>query len=159
MSRSAQRIGVCTNFCRAPGAGCLQLWVNVCSLRRGRVSAIGGCIPMDSQAKTESFLQKRITSIDALRGFDMFWITGGEGIIHALHRVAPGPTTEALDMQFRHVSWAGFHFYDLIFPLFLFVVGAVLPFSLTRRLEAGANRGHSFTATSSVAWWCSSCWA
>lgn len=42
--------------------------------------------------------------------------------------------------QFRHVEWEGFHFYDLIFPLFVFIVGLVLPFSLTRRLEAGANR-------------------
>lgn len=45
-----------------------------------------------------------------------------------------------LARQFQHVEWEGFHFYDLIFPLFIFIVGLVLPFSLTRRLEAGANR-------------------
>ena len=69
----------------------------------------------------------------------MFWITGGEEIIHALYKVLPNRFTHALDVQFHHVNWQGFHFYDLIFPLFLFVVGAVLPFSLTRRLEAGAD--------------------
>ncbi len=95
---------------------------------------------MVNEAKTQSFLQRRITSIDALRGFDMFWITGGEEIIHALYKVLPNRFTQALDTQFQHVHWEGFHFYDLIFPLFLFVVGAVLPFSLTRRLEAGADR-------------------
>lgn len=92
----------------------------------------------------QSFLQKRVASIDALRGFDMFWITGGEEIIRALHKVSPGPATGALNVQFQHVQWAGFHFYDLIFPLFLFVVGAVLPFSVTKRLEAGASRGRLY---------------
>lgn len=82
----------------------------------------------------------RIASIDALRGFDMFWITGGEGLIHSLYKALPGPVMAALDNQFHHVPWEGFRFYDLIFPLFLFVVGVVLPFSLTRRLEKGANR-------------------
>ncbi len=83
----------------------------------------------------------RIASIDALRGFDMFWITGGEGIIHALAHIFPSsPAMQGLDHQFHHVPWEGFVFYDLIFPLFIFIVGVVLPFSLTKRLEAGANR-------------------
>ena len=82
----------------------------------------------------------RVASVDALRGFDMFWITGGEEVIHSIYKVFPNPITAVLDGQFEHVRWAGFHFYDLIFPLFLFLVGVVLPFSLTRRLEAGANR-------------------
>jgi predicted acyltransferase len=70
----------------------------------------------------------------------MFWIAGGEEIIHALHKVLPSPLTAGLNTQFQHVPWEGFHFYDLIFPLFLFVVGLVLPFSLSRRLEEGAHR-------------------
>jgi predicted acyltransferase len=96
------------------------------------------------EAEPKTFLAKRIASIDALRGFDMFWITGGEAIIHALHRLHPGGTMNALNKQFEHMPWAGFHFYDLIFPLFLFVVGVVLPFSLTKRLEAGANRAQLY---------------
>jgi predicted acyltransferase len=96
------------------------------------------------EATPKTFLEKRVASIDALRGFDMFWITGGEVIIHALHKLHPGVTTNALDRQFEHVPWAGFHFYDLIFPLFLFVVGVVLPFSLTKRLEAGADRARLY---------------
>jgi predicted acyltransferase len=82
----------------------------------------------------------RVASIDALRGFDMVWITGGEGVIHAFHQVIPNSVTDTLDRQFHHVPWEGFRFYDLIFPLFLFVVGVVLPLSLTRRLESGAKR-------------------
>lgn len=70
----------------------------------------------------------------------MFWITGGEGLVHSLYKALPGPTMAALDNQFHHVLWQGFVFYDLIFPLFIFVVGLVLPFSLTHRLEKGASR-------------------
>jgi len=82
----------------------------------------------------------RVESIDALRGFDMFWISGGDGLIHTLFKALPIPLLALLSRQFHHVDWEGFHFYDLIFPLFVFIVGLVLPFSLTRRLEAGANR-------------------
>lgn len=84
--------------------------------------------------------KKRIASIDALRGFDMFWIAGGETIIHAIYKVWPGATTLALSNQFEHVSWEGFRFYDLIFALFVFMAGMVMPMSLTRRLEEGADR-------------------
>jgi predicted acyltransferase len=95
---------------------------------------------MANEVPPQAFIQKRVASIDALRGFDMFWIAGGEGIIHAFYKVWPNAATRVLDTQFDHMPWAGFHFYDLIFPLFVFVVGAVLPFSLTRRMEEGANR-------------------
>ncbi len=99
---------------------------------------------MAHDEKNQSFFQKRIASIDALRGFDMFWITGGEEIIHAIHKTWPGPAATALDVQFHHMAWAGFHFYDLIFPLFIFVVGVVLPFSLTKHLEEGASRAQLY---------------
>ncbi len=99
---------------------------------------------MSENAQAQSFFQKRLASIDALRGFDMFWITGGEEIIHAIIKTWPGHAATALEVQFHHTRWSGFHFYDLIFPLFIFVVGVVLPFSLTKRLEAGANRAQIY---------------
>jgi predicted acyltransferase len=71
----------------------------------------------------------RLWSIDALRGFDMFWIMGGDSLAKALAKWWGIP---ALHDQFEHVNWEGFRFYDLIFPLFLFLVGAVLPFSLDK---------------------------
>lgn len=82
----------------------------------------------------------RVASIDALRGFDMIWIVGGAALIHALHQAIPGPTTALLSHEFEHVPWQGFHFYDLIFPLFIFVMGLVLPFSLSRYQREGADR-------------------
>ena len=99
---------------------------------------------MGNDIQAKPFVAKRVASIDALRGFDMFWIAGGDSIIHAIYKVWPGAATRGLDAQFEHVAWDGFHFFDLIFPLFLFVVGVVLPFSLTRRLEEGADRRQLF---------------
>ena len=80
-------------------------------------------------------------SLDALRGFDMFWIMGGDALASSLNKVAHGnPVVEKLTDQLEHVEWAGFRFYDLIFPLFVFIVGVSLVFSLTR-LIAEQGRG------------------
>jgi len=74
-------------------------------------------------------------SLDALRGFDMFWIVGGEELAHALYKGWSNPLTAMLDRQMDHVPWGGVHFYDLIFPLFVFIVGASIVFSLTKTIE------------------------
>ncbi len=83
----------------------------------------------------------RVVSIDALRGFDMFWIIGGGEVFTTLAEVWKHPVTQTIQCQLSHVEWEGFHFEDLIFPLFLFIVGAVLPFSVSRRLERGQSLG------------------
>ncbi len=77
----------------------------------------------------------RVTSIDALRGFDMFWIMGGEALAGALLRLINTPAALTLAEQFDHSEWNGFTFYDLIFPLFLFIVGASIPFALAKRMQ------------------------
>src|SRR6185369_17194187 len=82
----------------------------------------------------------RLVSIDALRGFDMFWIIGGGAVFAALVKVRPNWFTQTLHEQLEHVQWEGFHFEDVIYPLFLFIIGIVLPFSLARRDERGQSR-------------------
>jgi predicted acyltransferase len=62
---------------------------------------------------------ERVTSLDALRGFDVFWIIGGEEIFHRLRTIRRNPKTGWIDRQLTHVPWAGFHFYGMIFPMFL----------------------------------------
>lgn len=85
---------------------------------------------------------ERLYSLDALRGFDMFWLLGGEQIIYALCAGASaGSFAFALNQQFHHVQWEGFHFYDFIFPLFLFLIGVAVPLSIERRLARGDSRG------------------
>jgi len=83
---------------------------------------------------------KRIVSIDALRGFDMFWISSGEAFFIALFTFFGTPFFMKLAEQFDHPAWTGFRFYDIIFPLFLFIMGVVMPVSVTRRLEKGDSR-------------------
>jgi predicted acyltransferase len=92
----------------------------------------------DMASKTETEPPARLTSIDALRGFDMFWIVGGDRIARTLGRWWGTPQSQQFAEQFEHVRWEGFRFYDLIFPLFLFLVGVVLPFSL-RKYQSGED--------------------
>lgn len=78
-------------------------------------------------------------SVDALRGFDMLWIVGAGGIVTALEQMSANPVTTLLATQLKHVEWEGFRFYDLIFPLFLFIVGVSLVFSLDKALAQGGR--------------------
>ncbi len=84
----------------------------------------------------------RLVSLDALRGFDMFWILGGDAAMRALGKVAPVEPLPTLAGQFEHKDWAGFAFYDLIFPLFIFIVGVSSVFSLSR-IVAQHGRGEA----------------
>src|SRR5438105_4789809 len=85
---------------------------------------------------------QRLLSVDALRGFDMFWIIGANSLVYALNRMSQNSPakflsapTKFLAGQLEHAEWEGFHFYDLIFPLFVFIVGVSLVFSLSRTVE------------------------
>ena len=80
---------------------------------------------------------QRLYSLDALRGFDMFWIMGAEGIVHSMSKATGSPFWQAFADQMTHPAWNGFHFYDLIFPLFLFMAGVATPYSIGRKLENG----------------------
>lgn len=82
-------------------------------------------------------LRERIVSIDALRGFDMFFLIGGFAIIRAVCGYLRTPWSDAVAAQLKHTDWHGFHFVDLIFPLFLFLVGASMAFSFEKRLQRG----------------------
>lgn len=82
----------------------------------------------------------RLLSLDALRGFDMFFIMGGAELVAALATLFPCAATEALAGQMGHTAWNGLTFYDTIFPLFLFVAGISFPFSLAKQQAAGGSR-------------------
>ena len=83
---------------------------------------------------------RRLKSLDALRGFDMFWIAGGEQVIHSIRKFSDAGIVVFLDTQFLHRDWEGLTFYDLIFPLFLFIVGVSLVFSLNKTLDEKGGR-------------------
>ena len=79
----------------------------------------------------------RLASLDALRGFDMLWIVGGGAVANALEKMDSNGVTTFLTRQLTHAAWEGFRFYDLIFPLFLFMVGVAMVFSLEKMLASG----------------------
>jgi predicted acyltransferase len=78
---------------------------------------------------------RRLLSLDALRGFDMFWIMGGDSLAAAFGALSHNAFVKAVTDQLEHVEWAGLRFYDCIFPLFVFIVGVSLTFSIGRTLE------------------------
>jgi predicted acyltransferase len=86
----------------------------------------------------------RLVSLDALRGFDMFWIIGGGEIAHAAAKLTGWAWLVWLSGQLEHPKWHGFAFYDLIFPLFLFMAGVAMPFSFEKRLARGDTRGQLY---------------
>ena len=91
-----------------------------------------------AQSKTVA-TSKRIVSIDALRGFTMLFIIGGGGFVISLNKVWPNLITEFLATNMKHAGWEGFYFMDLIFPLFLFLVGVLLPFVILGKIKNGTS--------------------
>ena len=83
----------------------------------------------------------RWATLDALRGFAMFWLVGGEQLVKAIAAGAEkGSWREKLQQQFTYSRWDGYHFYDLIMPLFMFALGVALPLSIAGRMERGDDR-------------------
>jgi predicted acyltransferase len=86
---------------------------------------------------------QRLVSLDALRGFDMCWILGMGGVVAALLKqfASESVITGVVTTQLEHAAWDGFRFYDLIFPLFLFIAGVSMAIALPRRLEREGHAG------------------
>jgi predicted acyltransferase len=85
-------------------------------------------------------LQGRLLSLDALRGLDMLFLLGISGVFRALPKLSDNGVFNFLAGQCQHTVWHGFHIYDLIFPLFIFMVGVSVPFAISKRLQDGYSR-------------------
>src|SRR6476646_6269279 len=96
--------------------------------------------PSTRVVRTQLSSPQRLYSLDALRGFDMFWIMGAEEIVHSLANATGSSFWNGFSNQLTHPAWNGFHFYDLIFPLFLFIAGVAAPYSVGRELEKGKSK-------------------
>ena len=107
-------------------------------------------------------MNRRLLSLDALRGFDMFWIISGEGIFHSFangimnkyglirnsedwtiatngHLTTIERIMIVISNQLHHTPWNGFTFYDMIFPLFIFISGVSMPFSYHKYLNENSR--------------------
>jgi len=83
----------------------------------------------------------RVDSVDALRGFTIFWILGGDALAWALKDMSFdregfwSAAAGAIGDQLQHAPWEGVRFYDLIFPMFIFVTGVSIVLALPRLVE------------------------
>ena len=74
----------------------------------------------------------RIVAIDALRGFDMFWIAGGRELLLAAIAIFRDPRSSLASSSNLSIRVGGLTAWDLIMPLFLFVVGDAMPFAFAQ---------------------------
>lgn len=84
---------------------------------------------------------QRLVSLDVLRGFDMFWILGMEEVGVAIARASGAPWAQFVGRQLDHAAWAGFHFLDLIFPMFVFISGMSVVFSSEKAVATFGRSG------------------
>ena len=82
----------------------------------------------------------RLQSLDALRGFDMFFIMGLASLIRYICALFPEGSDCWLAQTMLHASWDGLRHHDTIFPLFLFLAGVAFPFSYAKQVSLGKSR-------------------
>ena len=87
---------------------------------------------------------QRLLSIDALRGFDMLLISGGGTFLVLLENNTGLASIDWIANQLKHPAWNGFTFYDFIFPLFLFIAGVSMAFSLNKGIEMGLSKAELY---------------
>ena len=95
-------------------------------------------------------MNERLLSLDFYRGLTMFLLIA-EFSHHFTYMVSPeleGSIIYAIGEQFHHVKWIGLHFWDLIQPFFMFIVGVAMPLSFSKRMAKGDSygkiRNHAF---------------
>jgi len=76
---------------------------------------------------------KRLVSLDAFRGWTMFWIVGGAALVSGLQALTPNPIINGLVYELNHTDWQGLRFYDLIWPSFMLMTGMSVPLSYAKR--------------------------
>lgn len=81
---------------------------------------------------------ERLVSLDAFRGFTMFWLMGGKAFMMAIAGIGLGTVSVFLKYELTHSPWEGLRYYDLIWPSFMLMVGVSVPFSFTK----GRNMRH-----------------
>jgi predicted acyltransferase len=100
-----------------------------------KMDATGLTPPAAGSSREKS---QRFVALDVMRGFVMLALSWGLLGRDAVNRQ---PALTWLARQFYHVTWEGMVFWDLIQPIFWFVVGAALPFAMASRLKRGETRG------------------
>ena len=85
-----------------------------------------------SSPKTE-----RMNSIDFFRGFTMFLLMGESTRLFSQFALFDNEFIQFVGTQLKHHAWNGLHFWDLIQPFFMFIVGVSIPFAVANRVKRG----------------------
>ena len=83
---------------------------------------------------------KRLLSLDVLRGFDLMLLVALQPVLVAVFRQLD---CEALNTtllyQLDHAEWEGIRVWDMVMPLFLFMSGVTMPYSLPKYRTQNGN--------------------
>jgi predicted acyltransferase len=92
----------------------------------------------NSRNKLAQPLTGRITSVDFFRGITMFLLVGESTRLYEHIESVEGSSVMAFfGRMFSHHEWHGLHFWDLIQPFFMFIVGVAIPFAVANRKKKG----------------------
>lgn len=88
----------------------------------------------------------RLLSLDFYRGLTMFLlIAEGATLWYAINNpYFEGSIISSIGDQFRHHSWNGLRFWDLVQPFFMFIVGVAMPISFNKRWARGDSWSETF---------------
>ena len=94
-------------------------------------------------------LNHRLASLDFFRGFVMFLLIAEfSHLFEVLMDCGNEQFTAVMDFLFHHAKWEGLHFWDLVQPFFMFIVGVSIPLSYANRKKKGDSeikiRQHAF---------------
>ena len=101
--------------------------------------------PLAAPAHPSALRSRRIESIDVVRGLAIISILGADQLALAIRGMFGHQDTllatigRALGDQFEHAQWEGVRFYDLVFPLFIFITGVSIVFSLGKCRDSGVS--------------------
>ena len=90
--------------------------------------------------------RERLLSLDFFRGLTMFLLIAEWTHLYSILRdpAFEGTILHFIGMQLDHHPWNGLHFWDLIQPFFMFIVGVAMPFSFGKRWARGDSYAKTF---------------
>ena len=78
-------------------------------------------------------VKERLLSLDAFRGFTMFWIVGGGALMLGFQALGHNWLIDLIVHELHHTPWIGLRFYDCIWPSFMLMVGVSVPLAFAKR--------------------------
>ena len=80
-------------------------------------------------------------SLDVLRGLVLFMLVFFQPVLWSVGHVVDKPWMDAILYQFSHDPWDGFRVWDMIMPMFMFMAGVTIPFSM-EKYKGDKNRAY-----------------